>query len=294
MRRSIKLSTLLAALLFVHIYGYCDITKHVVEVMEKGSINWTKGVFQAKGTGLPSEKKTAKNSLSPMDAARENALGNLYDVIKRVRIDSRKTVGDLIQDNNAIEAEVLNMINHAKLVEPIKYLSDRSVEVTVEMNLNGGFSQLILPREIKHVESIKTVKPVQQSSVSDIGKAPPAAIPQNSAMVYTGLIVDARGLKVKPAMVPIIMDEDKREIYGPAFVSRESVVQAGMVGYKKDLDSALECKRVAKNPLIVKGLKTTDSARSDIVILNCDASKIRSASEHLSFMKKCRVVIVID
>ena len=95
-------------------------------------------------------------------------------------------------------------------------------------------------------------------------------------------------------MAPRILDESNREVYGPAFVSREFVVQQGMGGYTKNIRSAQKCERVMDNPLIVKGLRAIGPAYSDIVICEADASKIRSASEHLLFMKKCRVVIVVD
>jgi hypothetical protein len=53
-------------------------------------------------------------------------------------------------------------------------------------------------------------------------------------------------------------------------------------------------KRVSDYPLVVKGLKTSGPGRSEIVISNADASKLRGISESLYFMKKCRVIIVID
>ncbi|NQT10001.1 MAG: hypothetical protein HQ573_02380, partial [Desulfobacteraceae bacterium] len=46
--------------------------------------------------------------------------------------------------------------------------------------------------------------------------------------------------------------------------------------------------------LTVKGLRTEGHGRSDIVISNADASRLRSASEHLTFLKKCRVMVVVD
>jgi hypothetical protein len=52
--------------------------------------------------------------------------------------------------------------------------------------------------------------------------------------------------------------------------------------------------RVTNKPLIVKGLRTIGTGSPVIVISNADASKLRSSSEHLSFLKKCRVMIVVD
>jgi hypothetical protein len=108
------------------------------------------------------------------------------------------------------------------------------------------------------------------------------------------LVIDTRGLGITPVMVPKILDEDAREVYGSAFVSREYAVQQGMSGYSKDLAAAQSNQRVADNPLTVKGLRTEGVQHSDVIISNVDASRLRSASENLSFMKKCRVIIVVE
>jgi hypothetical protein len=83
-------------------------------------------------------------------------------------------------------------------------------------------------------------------------------------------------------------------VYGAAFVSREFAVQQGMSGYSRSVQAASQDKRVAGNPLTVKGLRTAENMQSTIVISDADAAKIKSASEHLSFLKKCRVIIVVD
>jgi hypothetical protein len=158
-----------------------------------------------------------------------------------------------------------------------EYLSDGTVEITMLMDMRGGFSQLILPEEIKPLESIKPMAQVETSSA-----------------VFTGLVVDATGLKARPAMSPKILDENGQEVYGSAFVSREYAVQQGMSGYAKKIEEAQKNQRVADNPLTIKGLKTDGAGRSNIVVSNTDASMLRSASENLSFMKKCRVMIVVD
>jgi hypothetical protein len=151
------------------------------------------------------------------------------------------------------------------------------VKIGMEMNLRGGFAQLVLPKDIKSLDSIT-----------------PVTLNKTSQQSYTGLVVDARGLDIRPAMVSKIMDENRQEVYGSAFVSREYAVQQGMSGYGKDLEKILHNRRVADHPLVVKGLKAVGSGHSEIVISNADASKIRSTLESLSFLKKCRVMIVID
>ena len=85
---------------------------------------------------------------------------------------------------------------------------------------------------------------------------------------------------------PKIFDENGQEVYGSGYVSREFAVQQGMTGYARDLTAAQTNPRVTDEPFMVKGLRTEGPDRSNVVISNADAAKIRSASENLLFLKK--------
>jgi len=41
-------------------------------------------------------------------------------------------------------------------------------------------------------------------------------------------------------------------------------------------------------------LRTQWPGLCDFVIKNIDATKLRSASEHLTFLRECRVIIILD
>ncbi len=278
MKNQSILVLVLVFLLAIPTFGLSEEGQDLVVQMAKGSINWSKGTIVATGIGAPPEKLYGKPSARPMAlrAATLDAYRNILEVIVGVRIDSSTVIRDYTVENDIIMAKVDGMIKGAEVIKK-EYLSDGTVEITMEMSIRGGFSQLMLPEEIRQLESIK---PVTQA--------------ETSSAVFTGLVVDTRGLKAKPAMSPKILDENGQEVYGSAYVSREYAVQQGVSGYAKDLLSAQSNQRVADNPLTVKGLKTKGPGRSDIVISNADASMLRSASENLSFMKKCRVMIVVD
>ena len=267
-------------LLFIPYFGYCNENRDqdVVEQKTKGIINWSRGVIRAKGSGvLPNKFPNSVNARSTaLKGATQDACRKILEVAKEVRIDGTTVVGDYAGKADVIMSKIENMVNNAEVVKK-EYFSDGTVKVTMEMNLRGGFAQLVLPEEISPLESIRTMAPVK-----------------NSPSVFTGLVVDTRGLGANPVMSPKILDENAREVYGPAFVSREYAVQQGMSGYSKDLAAAQSNQRVADNPLTVKGLRTKGVEHSDIVISNADASRLRSASENLSFMKKCRVIIVVE
>jgi hypothetical protein len=278
MKKQLIFTFTLVFLLLIPFLGFCDEWRDLVEHKTKGSINWSKGVIQAKGIGAPPEKLNGNPNArsTALQAAKLDAYRKVLEVIKEVRIDGNTVVGDYAAENDVIMSEIESMVQSAEVVKK-EYLSDGTVEISMNMNLHGGFSQLVLPEDIRSLESIKPVTPAG-----------------NSSSFYTGMVVDARGLKARPVMSPKILDENGQEVYGPAFVSREYAVQRGLNRYTKNLAAAQSNQRVSDNPLTVKGLRTEGTGRCNIVISNADASRLRGASENLIFMKKCRVMIVVE
>lgn len=290
-------------LVFPATQGFVAEWQDVVQnVGVSGSINWSQGIMTATGIGSPPEKYYGKPQARPMAlrAAQLDAYRNLLEVTKGVRINSVTVVEDSMVSSDMIRSQVDGMVKGTQVIKK-EYLSDGTVEVTIAMSLRGGFAQLILPKDIKQVSEIKTIPPAPPAppAVEQVGQVPVRALPQlaiptPAPAIYTGLVVDARGLGARPAMSPKIRDERGQEVYGSAYVSREYAVQQGMAGYAKDLTASQTNPRVTNEPLTVKGLKTEGPGQSDLVISNADADKIRSASENLSFLKKCRVMIVLD
>lgn len=60
----------------------------------------------------------------------------------------------------------------------------------------------------------------------------------SSALSYTGVIFDARGLKVTPALAPVVYGQDGQGAYGVFLVSRANAVDKGVVGYATTADPA--------------------------------------------------------
>jgi len=290
--KSRALVVLLFSILYIApAFGYCAEGHPFIEQMEKGSVNWAEGYVESKGIGTPLEKHSGKRNPNPkaLRAAKHAAFHNILEIVQGVRIDSATTVKEFAAENDVIRSKVESMAREAREVEK-EYLSDGTVVVTMQMSLRGGFAQLILPQDIKQVDSIKTIIPAQKTV------SPKSSVTSDNPVpaLYSGLVVDARGLGAKAVMSPKIFDENGQEVYGPTFVSREFAVQQGMSEYVIDLTAAQNSPRIAGTPLTVKGLRTDEPGGSNISISNPDASKLKSASEHLFFLKKCRVIIAVD
>jgi hypothetical protein len=293
----------LAVMLVIPATGFAQEWHEVVQnIGANGSVNWSQGVMKATGIGSPPEKYFGKPQARPMAlrAAQLDAYRNLLEVTKGVRVNSVTVVEDSMVASDMIRTQVDGMIKGAQVIKK-EYLSDGTVEVTIAMSIRGGFAQLMLPEDIKPVPEIRTIPPSAPAPTvpEEVTPPPTPAVPEAmtpavAPAVYTGLVVDARGLGARPAMSPRIMDERGQEVYGSAYVSREYAVQQGMAGYAKDMTASQTNPRVTDQPLTVKGLKTEGPGQSNLVISNADADRIRGASENLSFLKQCRVMIVLD
>jgi hypothetical protein len=110
--------------------------------------------------------------------------------------------------------------------------------------------------------------------------------------VATGLVIDGRGLGLRPALLPRIVDSQGQEIYVGQVVTRTNAVEQGVAGYAKDVNAAANNFRVTDNPAIIKGLRASGTARTDVVVGQSDAQILRQLSNKGDFLQYCRVIIV--
>lgn len=254
--------------------GLFDGGDQVVETMGSGEVNWSANVIRAVGSGAPSPDapNVAVARLGAERAAKLDAMRNLLETVKGVRIDSQTTVVNFTTQSDVINSRIEGFVKGARVIKT-KYLSDGGVEVIIEVPITGGLSDTVY------------------GNIPNLGSV---AVSKTGSPVFTGLIIDARGTGARPAMSPKIVDEEGKEVYGSAYVSREFAIKQGIVGYAKDVNAAKQNERVAANPIVVKGLKTVGSGGSDIVISNADAAGLRDASKNLSFLEQTRVLVVVD
>jgi len=108
----------------------------------------------------------------------------------------------------------------------------------------------------------------------------------------TGVVIDGRGLGLRPALLPRIVDAQGQEIYVGQVVTRTNAVEQGVAGYAKDVNAAANNFRVTDNPAIIKGLRASGAARTDIMVGQADAQMLRQLSSKGDFLQYCRVIIV--
>lgn len=242
------------------------------EVPGHGEINWTDKTVTARGSGAPGKKgKTpAAKRLSAERAAKLDAYRNILETLKGVQVDASKSGADMLS-NGEITAKVQGLLRGARVIDTV-YYSDMSVDVVLRMPLDGALTQAMLPAD----------------------KAPKKDVPSKGEAKNSGLVINAKGLDIVPAIAPKIMDEKGAEVYGVSFVADKALLDTGIVGYVKDVEAAKKHERVSQQPLVVRAVGTKGESKSDIVISNADADKLRDPATNLGFLAEGRVIIVMD
>lgn len=270
-------------------------------VMESnGCIDWTNGIIYATGMGVPNPNfpTQAQKTYSAYQAAKVVAMRNLLQVVEGIHITSTRTVKAGMLEDDTISTQISGRLKHVMEAGKPRTMNDGSVWVTMKMYMRDIISILVgnqqfglgappqdrpkqsiaPPPEPKAEDEKATVEGLQYGGKADI--------------IYTGLILDASGTSLTPAMSPKVYDPDGREIYGSAAVDREFVLESGIAGYVKELEKAKKNDRVGGSPLLIRAKPASEDS-SDLVISEEDARLLEKLDASQSFLREARVLIII-
>ena len=275
----------------------------------ENGVNWSTGFIQASGRGAASDadlrRGPAYARIRAITAATAVAQSELLAVIKGVQVDAEKIISDQMVASDIVRTRVQGFIQGARPVEE-KDLGGGVWEVTLAIRATGQLADLILPQAQRPSTPLPAPMPPppppQAAPPMPAPPPPPQAVapppppprPAPAAVAYSGLVIDARGVGVKPAMAPKVLSEGGQEVYGFSVVDRNWVVQQGMVGYSKDITSAQGHDRVTNRPLTVKAVSASGANKTDVVISNTDAQQLLGSGANLGFLEKARVIFVVD
>lgn len=254
-------------------------------------VDWVKRSVCAKGVGAVNPKQP-QSAARPgaIRAAQMSALRNALELVKGVSINSSTTVSGSMTQSDEIRSKVEGFIKTFKLGRE-HYMDDLTVEIYAEIPLDG-VGEIVLPASIQAQPSVGSWGAPRE--VGPGGSAAPAPGLSSSAN-YSGLIIDARGLGVLPALAPRVLDADGKEVYGSANVSREWAVKYGMAGYAKTPEQARALKdRIGENPGLLKAVRADGAAKTDLVLSAQDALSLRASAETLKYLSQARVIFLVD
>lgn len=258
-----------------------DSSSYTEVVGLEGVVDWTAGIVTASGIGFPPADalNSTQARLLAKRAAMAVAYRNLLEAFTAIRVDSTTTVKNYVTTSDEIQVKVQGMVEEAKIIHE-RQLEKGGYEITLQMKLTGRVSETFAP---------KNAPPARRLVAETLPTPQP-----KSGMAYTGLVIDARGMEVRPALVPRILTEDGLEAYSQSYVLAKYRQKEGIAAYVSDPVAAKTHPKVTANPLYVKALRPAGNSHTDLVISNAAAQTIHGVKDHFEFLEKGQVIVVVD
>jgi len=234
------------------------------------SVNWEGQTIKATGSGAPDMKaaNAAQARLGAEKAAKMDAFRNLLEQVRGIHVSSGKTVGDVMGQKEELRGRVEGLIRGYKITAK-RYFSDSGVELDVEVPLAGISAAVNAP--------------------AAEGGGGSASLNTSGEAANTGLVIDARGLKVTPALSPRVLSEDGKAVYSAECLSEAARKTQGVASYFQSLDDARKSALVGEKPLVVKA---SSANGSDLVLGSEDLKKLVAANN--AYLAEGRVAIVTN
>ena len=264
-----KILSVLTTMLAVMVFS-------ISSVFAADNVNWDSANVTV--TGMGAQPARAVNPAQARMLARRAAVADAYrqlaESIKGVNVDAETTVENMMVSSDIIRTKVNAMIQGAVVVS--------------EREIPGGGYEVTMKVPIFGVQNSLAGAVITQPPVKENFPTPTVTVPSSGG--YTGLIVDCRGLGLKPVMSPVIKSDSGMYIYGHKNLDYDKVVALGMADYSYNLNSGVA--RAGSNPLVVKAVSLEGTLRGNPVISAADANKILAENSVSHFLESTNVVFI--
>ena len=314
----------LAFILFFSQFAMTAEKKYLETFPDGTYINWSEGLVGATGSGILKGKTwNAQNKIDAYRAAQLDAMRKLVEVMGKVRVDSETTIAQYQEGNDLIRKKVEGVARNFT-EKDVRFSTDGicNVDVIVPINGDGRIADIFLsgtdaprvkdfavtstgavqpaiseePQE-KQITSQEKPEPVKEEPPAEPAETATDTSPSSSAetapqTTVTGLVVNASGVNVKPALNPQIVSESGEEIYGFKKANRDFRRLNGLASYAPDMKDACLDKRVTEKPFVMNAKSLLKDKPCIIIVSNEEAKKFNDYKNSNRVLEHCRVIIV--
>ena len=249
---------------------------------------WEQGTITAEGFGTPPMGAYgSKASIMARRAAIVDAQRNLAEQVSGVQVDAETTVENFVISSDLVKTKVSALIKGAVVVEE-QMMPDGAYRVVMSMPMYGsqGLASAIMPAIRDNTPPTPPPPVISATITTQI----------QMGGTYTGVIVDAGGMGLKPSFSPVIYDTNGRAIYGVSNINYDQAISQGMVGYSSSVSAAQTLPRVGATPLVIKAVQVRGGNNStnpvNVVVSVDDGDRILAANQQSQMLMNGSVVFV--
>jgi len=298
----------------------------LLESAPNGYIDWGRGVAGAWGRTRDVRGDGTREEILMRRSAELNARANLLAIVQRARATSEIRVGD-----------------RPDLVEKVRGILTGAVAIRDRAGRGGPFFEILVEAPLNGVQGIsysvyeitypkKTDAPggvsADPSGGTAEGDEPRAVAAEPMPDAPTGIVIDARGTGLAPALLPRIVDESGTVIASPSTVDDSALKERGMAAYGTlpantsewrdrvgdrplwiyassagNAAPAAPAAESTSNPLVtrkgprpykLKAASSTGSLKADIILSKADAERLEKTPGAAAALKDCRVIVIVE
>ena len=254
----------------------------------EAAAQWEQGAITAEGFGTPPMGAYgSKASIMARRAAIVDAQRNLAEQVSGVQVDAETTVENFVISSDLVKTKVSALIKGAMVVEE-QMMPDGAYRVVMSMPMYGsqGLASAIMPAIRDNTPPTPPPPVISATITTQI----------QMGGTYTGVIVDAGGMGLKPSFSPVIYDTNGRAIYGVSNINYDQAISQGMVGYSASVSAAQTLPRVGATPLVIKAVQVRGGNNStnpvNVVVSVDDGDRILAANQQSQMLMNGAVVFV--
>lgn len=238
----------------------------VREQLPGGYIDWTGGKLVVEASGV-SNTGAWKDARAIEQSAFLQLEPRVDELARQVRFSGDAAVGDLLNDPGPVGESLEEGLGSWSVVET-RYYESGKVELRAELPLQAWLRPALI--------SQAAGKALVDIPLSDV----------------TGLVVDARGLSVRPSLAPRLLAPDEQVLYAVASLTEDAAASRMPVQWTTEPSDAVAIKRAGNKPIFVRA--TSVLGGCDLVLDRDDAARVQALAANSDILSSARVVVVVE
>lgn len=236
--------------------------------------SWTKGTISASGKySIRNELSKGKSLNRLRMVAYEKACTSAFELIASqihtIRVDNSHLLADILNDSDFTKRQLSHLLQNGI----------QTSQSPVDFYTSSCTARISMRNLIK---TLPFEYPDNDFPVYDAEVHP---------TLYTSLVIDVRGLNFEPMILPSVLDEGGLEIYGKDLVDVSQSAPSGIVYYVQSEEEARNHSKAGEHPYFTSAVKLF---AGNPVISWDDSYRIFASKQTREYLKKCRVIFIID
>lgn len=256
----------------------------------ESSLDWSNSTLSLT-IGADRERDGRNSAAASLDAQRrleDLFLDQLLERLYQVPVDSRRTVGEVIEQEPWIAADVVDLALDAQRSVPYASADLSRLYRRFSVRIFPDFADIFVQHEVPfRIEEVVQWIPTREYTGLVIYAAEP--LPVRGETTADGNPVVRY---VVPALFPEIYDENFRPVLQQDMLYPDWIRRWGVVEYTELVDADW-ADRVGQNPMRITARQAFGVRPSNIVIDPLDADRLLATATNREILKQGRIVVIL-